>query len=928
MTDRAAAELIATLARAMQTAHEAGIVHRDLKPSNILFTRDGVPKIVDFGLAKLAEDEEGVSDHKQILGTPSYMAPEQAEGRAAEAGPAADVYALGVILYEMVTGRPPFKGPTKDETIRQVLHEEPVPPRLLQSRVSRDLQTICLKCLEKVPSRRYSSARELAADLDRFLRGEPIRARAISFWERGLKWARRRPLAATLWALGVLLAASAVGLGGGYARRFNNLRLESGDTLFRAQEAMRRDDLDRGQVLLAGLLARLEADAWLAPRLAAQRGQARSLLQQIDQKLAARKAKEHAQEERAEARQRVEEFQARRNEANFFATPSLGFEGPGRLEKTRHAAEAALKVFFDPGTDLTRAPAALPATLTTQEQADIIEGCYEMFLVRADAVAEPLPGEDRRQQAEHALRLLDQAGAFHPSPTQAYHLRRADCLARLDDPVGEAAETVAAQQREPTTALDHYLSGQTLYARAMRTQNEDTWRSAIHRFQAALSLQPDHFWAQCLLSICYLETQRFAEAGAHLTSCIQRQPRLAWLYLLRGHAFACEAQAERRADEATARFADAEADFRRAAKLGPSNDEQYLLRTYRGTMRFLRGQLSAAAADLEDAVQRQPDSYLVHNTLAQVYQQLQRPDEAIAEISKAIEMRPDVALLYHQRAMLRLALENAKLLPRQPDKALRDFEEAIQHAAPGNPLAATDYTQCARLLYQDGQFKKALEACNSALKIVPNATEAHFLRVKSLLDLNRIDEVMQSCDAFLSQSQRPSSALMLEVRGLARAARGDLTGAIADDTQAIALEPDNGRLYIDRGWVYYLADALKLAFLDFDRAVRFAPENPEAYAGRGTARIRRGEVREAVADAATACGKSNPPAKLLSKCARVYEQAALLVRQSGGSDLPRARAASYEKRRSNCCARRWERSRPKSGRRSGTPFKKTRFSCG
>jgi serine/threonine protein kinase len=177
---RAAAEMVAKLARAVHHANEQGILHRDLKPSNILLTRDGQPKIADFGLARELASEEGLTHSGAIMGTPSYMSPEQAAGKVGEIGPAADIYSLGAILYQLLTGRPPFRGASIFETLSQLATEQVVPPHTRNPAVNPDLSAICLKCLEKDPQRRYPSANALAEDLERWLQGEPITARHVS----------------------------------------------------------------------------------------------------------------------------------------------------------------------------------------------------------------------------------------------------------------------------------------------------------------------------------------------------------------------------------------------------------------------------------------------------------------------------------------------------------------------------------------------------------------------------------------------------------------------------------------------------------------------------------------------------------------------------------------------------------------------------
>lgn len=206
MSPYRAAELVETLARAVHAAHERGIVHRDLKPSNVMLTEVGTPKIADFGLAKRLDDDSGHTHTGEILGTPSYMAPEQAEGKKDEIGPRTDIYALGAILYELLAGRPPFLGSTPLESLRQVVNNEPVPPSQCKATTPRDLEAICLKCLEKAPAHRYANAMLLADDLRRFLNGQPVTARHIGPMQRAWKGVRRHPQGVALVACLVILA--------------------------------------------------------------------------------------------------------------------------------------------------------------------------------------------------------------------------------------------------------------------------------------------------------------------------------------------------------------------------------------------------------------------------------------------------------------------------------------------------------------------------------------------------------------------------------------------------------------------------------------------------------------------------------------------------------------------------------------------------
>src|SRR6476620_3562100 len=192
MPPRQAAELIVKLARTVHYAHEHGILHRDIKPGNILLDAKGEPHLTDFGLARLVESESSVTHTLEVLGTPSYMAPEQAVGNNAAISSVTDVYGLGAVLYQLLTGQPPFAGGTTYETIKLLLDTEPRQPRQLNPKIDRDLSTICLKCLDKDPQRRYPSALALAEDLECWLKHEPIQARRTGIFARGRKWVRRK----------------------------------------------------------------------------------------------------------------------------------------------------------------------------------------------------------------------------------------------------------------------------------------------------------------------------------------------------------------------------------------------------------------------------------------------------------------------------------------------------------------------------------------------------------------------------------------------------------------------------------------------------------------------------------------------------------------------------------------------------------------
>jgi tetratricopeptide (TPR) repeat protein len=856
-----AAELMITLARAVQVAHDAGIVHRDLKPSNILFGKDGTPKITDFGLAKRLESDSRQTESGQIMGSPSYMAPEQARGHTRDVGPAADVYALGAIFYEMLTGRPPFKGETPMETVRQVVEEEVVPPSRLVPRVARDLETICLQCLHKEHSRRYGSAQALAEDLHRFLAGRPIAARRTPLWERGVKLARRHPVAASLFTLGIVatfgLACAWLKYSSWQTRRRADLTARNTRSLFEAEDFVTKERWGDAEPILTAIQAEIRPEPELD-----------DLARRTADVLARARQGKSAEETRSRYREKLQSFRDHRRDALLLEARFTDLDLPHDQETLRTRAHAALSVFAAPRPDESWALESLPASFSPRVREEIEEGCYELLLILAEAERSPDLG----------LRLLDQAERLRP-PTRALLLRRADCLARRGDAPGAQSERARVEKLPLVSALDHYLTGKELY-------KHGDWAAALPHFDAALLKQPGHFWAHCLSAISSIQLDRPVQARSELTACLQAEPGLAWLYELRGFAsWKIAVLARKAAESLQARgrtlrteiqlqLDAAEADYATAIELldaAPNKDLRYPLLVNRGLLWLERREWDKAVADFQAAIELDDRRWLAFENLGLFYLQRKMPDQAIEQFTRAINLRPDSAPLYRARAVANV--DRKALNPAQRAQAASDLEQAIRLEPPGSSLRAADLTRRAHLFQQEGHEEAALADCAAALKINPDHLEAHRLRVDMYRKLNRYADLLRSCNDLLSR-ERPS-APVYELRGLAKENLGDYLGAIEDQTLAIALQPGSAALLARRGALYLVNDAPRLALRDFKEAIRLDESDPDAYLGRGQALVALGHHREAVADAAKALGMSAPTPPRLYSAARIHALAAI-----------------------------------------------------
>jgi serine/threonine protein kinase/tetratricopeptide (TPR) repeat protein len=893
---RAAAEVIETLARTMAVAHQRGIVHRDLKPANILlgvvsgqttllrkeqmsgavlpgdhWARNTVPKIADFGLAKRVDDDSGQTHSGTILGTPSYMAPEQAEGKNRELGPPADIYALGAIFYELLASRPPFKAGNPIDTIRQVIEQEPVPPRQLEPGVPRDLETICLKCLQKDPARRYASATELADDLRRFLNDEPIRARPTPAWERAWKWSKRRPTLVAL--LGVSVAAAValvlfiiwhnVSLQGELiqaraeerlarereqeaieAQRLSRIEAE-GEKLFHdAQVAVAARDWASARLHLTKVLAAIGDE----PRLKQQKAPAEALLGKVEKQL-------RVEADRQASQARFQQFVGLRDEALFLGCLYTGMDLAGNIKATRAVVQRALGVYAISVDKALRGPPALDAHLDDARKREVLADCYQLLLILAETEAQSaLIGQssDQPRGLREAGRLLKQALRFGPA-SRAYHLRQARYLRLLGDQAGAQREEKAAAGLPIRHVLDHFLVGDEYYR---RTQ----FKEALEEFNRVLHRQPSHFWAQYLGALCLLRLHRPAEATALLGACLAQRGDFVWIYLLRGFAHA----------ELLA-FDAAEADFQKALQLRLDESSRYVLFVNRGVLRVRQSRLDDAISDLKMAINLKPREYQAYVNLALAYRRQKKLDAALKQLDRAIDIEPKLADLYRRRARLQLERKELTL-------ALADFDQAIRWENTSSPFSTEDHVERGRLLLRSRKYAEALGSFDTALKRQKDHSLAQRLRAEALFQLGKYREVIEAFDRYLETGKPLES--VYRGRGLARAALGQYPGAVDDYTKALELQPTSA-VQTYRGWAHLVCEAPKLALRDFDLAIQLDPSNGDAHNGRGLVLANQGRYRDALDSAEQALRKGPRSPRLLYNAARICAQC-------GGSNEQRA----------------------------------------
>jgi tetratricopeptide (TPR) repeat protein len=896
---RSAAGLVATVARAVHYAHQRGVLHRDLKPANVLLDEQGQPYVSDFGLAKRLQSADALTHSGTMLGTPSYMAPEQAVA-SGQVSTAADTYSLGAILYELLTGRPPFQALTPLEIVGKVLHEAPPPPRALRPGLPRDLEVICLKCLEKEPGRRYGSAEALADDLDRFLRGETIAARAAGPAERLAKWFRRRPAAASLLAGGLLVAV--VGVAGLLAyqqlrieralqqTRGQYLREEVAAALQEAEGVRRTLHQTLGDPLKVHELLS-DPEKWPAALAAARAAGRRA------EKLAASDSDLLGDELPARLREVRSQIQA--DDADFRFAKQLddarlsAATDVESLYKPESVMPRYAAIFAGAGLDLRGAdPAELAGRIRRSPLRYVLaatldhwaiftaKGSERALLLEVARRVDPDPWRDRFRRPEawydrekleelarevkatgqspHILlslgqRLQHNKGDTRPVLTAALVQYPHDFWLNLNMGLFSTSPQEKAQYYRAALAVrPRSPTALTNLGNAVRALKDPD--GALRYFHLALQLDPNHASTHNSLGLVLRDKNDLDGAIKHYRRAIQLDPN----HLLAHHNLGVALRARKDRDGALHHFT-------RAVEIAPNDAEAH---NNLAAALYDKRDLDGARRHWAKALEIDPDFAQAHNNLAAALRDQNDLEGAARHCRRALEINPDFASAYNSLGAVLAAqgeLDGAierysralELDPRliqahnNLGRALRkkgDLAGAIRHFAAAleiDPDYADAHNNMGTALLKQGRVDEAVSAYRLAVKFGPKSATAHSNLGDALYKQGKLQEAV----AVLRKAVRldPKHAGAHSNLGIALVAQGAEAEAIAVLRLAIQLDPKKALTYANLGGALFKQGQTAEALAAFRRAIQLDPNNALAHSNLGAALFKQGQTDEALA---------------------------------------------------------------------------------
>jgi tetratricopeptide (TPR) repeat protein/tRNA A-37 threonylcarbamoyl transferase component Bud32 len=893
---REAAALVARIARAIHAAHQRGVIHRDLKPANILIDTDGEPHVTDFGLARRIEGDSGLSHSGAIMGSPSYMAPEQAAGKIHEITTAVDIYGLGAILYELLTGEPPFKGSTELETARLVQEQEPRRLRSFDARIERDLETICLKCLEKDPRRRFGTAEALADHLDLWLQGKPVPVRRTSVFERAVKWARRKPAIAALSA--ALLAAVVLGGMGWFwvqrdrtaqqvetARAVNQALDESLFALGRAKEAP--DDLIQSAKAISEALSA----ARHAERLLKEREAEPNLRERVQSAIrhAEAMARDRWMLDRLETLysqfffpdDRFNPKEAIPNYAQAFREYGIDLEALNATEAAARIQNSPIRAKLLSAVDWWATLAEPPLATHLFQIVTLVDTDPYRTIVRLalhsrseydktlrgaayapEAAALPpdlalglafsLMGTDRRK-AESILQTLWQN---HPEDYWVnFHFGILWATSNPQRPDESIRYFTAAGALRPNNPLPYLILAELLEKKGDRNGAIASYRRVVHSLPNNVQA---HLRLGMLLERAGDDEGARVEYRAALDlapdpKTFQSEPKTASgraaevIEMLADFARSIGLAADAadahfeigRAKRGVGEGKAAEAEFREAIRLRPDFADAHTL--LGSTLADMRN-LGEAERETREAVRLEPASPISHFGHGMVLLVRNKLDEAISEIRIAIRLAPPGA----PKRDAQMGLAQALTL-KGDHKAVATVYRDILQSEPGSLKALIGLGNA---LARQRKYDEAISPLRAAITIAPESAEAHATLAAALADQGKLPDAIAEVRKTVGSRPKGDAyrSMLAEMLFMAN----DHDGAEAEARAALAINHDDAAAHSVLGRVFVLKNQADAAMVEFRETVHLAPTNATARVSLSFLLRLQGKLDEAVKEARAA----------------------------------------------------------------------------